>query len=116
MRAAFERLKAFVPSGVPAVSVAKGIEIATLKRPSEIILEVLGERPVAALSGPSIAGELARKLPATMVVAAEKTQSFYKPVRRDRRILSLGCRSYSTRRTSASIATMISWAWNWPGP
>jgi len=73
MRAALEGLKAFVPPEAPVVSVAKGIEIATLQRPSQIILEVLGARPVAALSGPNIAGELARKLPATMVVASERT-------------------------------------------
>jgi len=91
LRAAFERLKAHVPAGVPVVSVAKGIEIGTLKRPTEIILEVLdgpegagagvGDarerrrgRDVAALSGPSIAGELARRLPATMVVAGRARQ------------------------------------------
>jgi glycerol-3-phosphate dehydrogenase (NAD(P)+) len=59
-----------VPPGVPVVSVAKGIEVASLKRPSEIIAEILGPRPIAALSGPSIAAELARHLPCTMVVAA----------------------------------------------
>ena len=68
----FENLRAHIPAGVPVVSVAKGIEIDTLRRPSEIIVHAVGERTVAALSGPNIAGELARKLPATMVVAAEK--------------------------------------------
>ncbi len=69
IRGALSQLKPHIPAGVPVVSVAKGIEIATLKRPSEIILDMLGTRGVAALSGPSIAGELARRLPATMVVA-----------------------------------------------
>jgi glycerol-3-phosphate dehydrogenase (NAD(P)+) len=67
------RLRPHVPPNVPVVSVAKGIENSTLKRPSEIILELLGDgsgRAVAALSGPSIAGELARGLPATMVTAS----------------------------------------------
>jgi glycerol-3-phosphate dehydrogenase (NAD(P)+) len=68
----FENLRAHIPAGAPIVSVAKGIEIDTLRRPSEIIVHAVGERSVAALSGPNIAGELARKLPATMVVAAEK--------------------------------------------
>jgi glycerol-3-phosphate dehydrogenase (NAD(P)+) len=71
LRGTLTRLKDFVPAGAPAVSVVKGIEVETLRRPSEIILEILGERPVAALSGPSIAGELARHLPCTMVAAAE---------------------------------------------
>src|SRR5690349_2252512 len=68
IRGALIRLRQHIPPGVPVVSVAKGIELEASKRPSEVILEVLGDRPVAALSGPSIAGELARKLPATMVV------------------------------------------------
>ncbi len=75
MRGALEHIRNRVPPGVPVVSVAKGIEITTLKRPTEIIREVLGQRPIAALSGPSIAAELARKLPATMVVATENTQN-----------------------------------------
>ena len=70
IRAMLTRLRGMVPAGVPVVSVSKGIEVGTLRRPSEIILEVLGERPVAALSGPCIAGELARRLTTTMVVAA----------------------------------------------
>lgn len=70
IRGTLGRLAGHAPAGVPVVSVAKGIEIETLRRPSEVIVEVLGERSVAALSGPSIAGELARKLPATMVAAS----------------------------------------------
>jgi glycerol-3-phosphate dehydrogenase (NAD(P)+) len=70
IRGSLERLKAHAPAGVPVISVAKGIEISTLKRPSEIITEILGPRPLAALSGPNIATELARHLPATMVVAS----------------------------------------------
>lgn len=69
IRGALEELAPRVPPGVPVVSVAKGIEIATLKRPSEIIAELLSRRPIAALSGPNIAGELAQHLPATMVAA-----------------------------------------------
>jgi glycerol-3-phosphate dehydrogenase (NAD(P)+) len=64
-------LKSHISADVPIISVSKGIENATLSRPSEIIVEILGSHEVAALSGPNIAGELARKLPATMVVAAE---------------------------------------------
>ena len=52
------------------VSVIKGLEQKTLKRMSEVILEVLGERELAVLSGPSIAPEVARGLPATIAVAS----------------------------------------------
>jgi glycerol-3-phosphate dehydrogenase (NAD(P)+) len=56
----------------PIVSVAKGIEQTTLKRPSEIIKEVLDypKDKIAVLSGPSHAEEVARKKPASVVVAS----------------------------------------------
>jgi len=54
----------------PAVSVAKGLEIDTFLRPTEIIAQILGDRPVAALSGPSHAEEISRGLPATVVAAS----------------------------------------------
>lgn len=75
MRNVWTRLKQHVPTGVPIVSVAKGIENDTLLRPTQIIADVLGEGvPLAVLSGPTIADELARELPATAcVAAADKT-------------------------------------------
>ena len=58
--------------GVPIVSVAKGIENQTLMRPTQVLLDVVGRgRGLAALSGPNIAAELARYLPATAVAASE---------------------------------------------
>jgi glycerol-3-phosphate dehydrogenase (NAD(P)+) len=73
MRGIWKRLKGHVPQSVPIVSVAKGIENDTLLRPTQIILDVLGDgRGLAVLSGPTIADELARKLPATACVAAEE--------------------------------------------
>lgn len=71
LRDGLGQVRAGVPVGVPAVSVVKGIERGTLARPSRIITEVLGERPVAILSGPSHAEEFARGLPASVVVASE---------------------------------------------
>ncbi|HUT47086.1 MAG TPA: NAD(P)H-dependent glycerol-3-phosphate dehydrogenase [Sedimentisphaerales bacterium] len=80
MRQIWNRLKEHVHEGVPIVSVAKGIENNTLLRPTEIILSVLSrgtqndERRtntrLAVLSGPTIADELARKLPATACSAS----------------------------------------------
>ena len=63
-----------VPAGLPVVSVAKGLEVGTLMRPSQILVDVLGPRDVAALGGPSHAEEIARRLPAG-VVAASATKS-----------------------------------------
>ncbi len=83
IRGVWSRLKTHVPTGVPVVSVAKGIETQTLLCPTQIIADVLGEsgdgatsnaRSLAALSGPSVADELARCLPATVSVASRDMQ------------------------------------------
>jgi glycerol-3-phosphate dehydrogenase (NAD(P)+) len=72
MRRVWKRLTRYVPDQVPIVSVAKGIENDTLLRPTQVIADVLGaNRPLAALSGPTIADELARRLPATACAAGE---------------------------------------------
>ena len=88
MRGVWKRLKDNVPQGVPIVSVAKGIENDTLLRPTQILGEILGEKRemrdegretrdegrgmrFAVLSGPTIADELARRLPATACAAAD---------------------------------------------
>jgi glycerol-3-phosphate dehydrogenase (NAD(P)+) len=72
VRTVWQRLKPFVPSGIPIVSVTKGLENGTLFRPSEILADVLsGNHPYAALSGPTIADELMRELPATAAAASE---------------------------------------------
>jgi len=72
MRDVWKRLKSHLPRGLPIVSVAKGIENGTLLRPTQVISDVLGEgdTSLAALSGPNIAAEIARYLPATAVAAA----------------------------------------------
>jgi glycerol-3-phosphate dehydrogenase (NAD(P)+) len=82
MRSVWTRLAPHTPPRVPIVSVAKGIENATLLRPTQIIADVLhtsggGDhpdkpaRPLATLSGPSVADELARCLPATVCAASD---------------------------------------------
>jgi len=82
MRQVWSRLKEHVPEGVPIVSVAKGIENDTLLRPTEILAEVLqcnqNDR-WAVLSGPTIADELARKLPAT-ACSASRDESLAKEI------------------------------------
>ena len=83
MRGVWKRLKPYVPAGVPIVSVAKGIEMESLLRPTQVIADVLGgikmsevakgpqcDWPLVALSGPNVAAELARYLPATAVAAS----------------------------------------------
>jgi glycerol-3-phosphate dehydrogenase (NAD(P)+) len=75
MRGVWDRLKKNVSGDVPIVSVAKGIENKTLLRPTEILTDVLGQKIICAtLSGPTIADELARKLPATALAASTDEQ------------------------------------------
>lgn len=71
IRGVWERLRGYLPAGVPIVSVSKGIEKATLLRPTQVIAELVGEgHGLCVVSGPSIAAELAGRLPATMVAAS----------------------------------------------
>ncbi len=70
MRSVWKRLSDHVPRDVPIVSVAKGIEVGTLLRPTAIIRECVGEVPVACLSGPCIAPEVASRKPTGVVVAS----------------------------------------------
>lgn len=71
LRSTLTRLApALAHSRVPGVSVIKGLEIGTLMRPTEIVADVLGPRPLAVLSGPCHAEEMARGLPASLVAAS----------------------------------------------
>jgi len=76
VRSVWQRLRPHVPKEVAVVSVAKGIEVETLLRPTQVIADVISPGVVcpwklAALSGPNIAGEIARYLPATAVAACD---------------------------------------------
>jgi glycerol-3-phosphate dehydrogenase (NAD(P)+) len=65
--APFGRLR---KADAPVVSLTKGVEVGTFRRPSEIIAELLKTESVAVLSGPSHAEEVVRGLPTSVVVAA----------------------------------------------
>jgi len=66
-----------LPSDAGVVSVAKGIENGTLLRPTQVIAGCLADDPdarprrIGVLSGPTIASELARCLPATMIAGSD---------------------------------------------
>lgn len=74
LRASLQALGCSLPAGTPVVSVIKGIENQTFLRPSEILVELLGQRPVAALCGPSHAEEFSRRLPCSVVVAGAEAR------------------------------------------
>ncbi len=62
-----------VPASADLLSVVKGMERGTHARMTDVIAQAGGFSPrrIAALSGPNLALEIARKLPASAVVAAE---------------------------------------------
>ena len=69
------RLGGFIPADVPVVSTSKGLETATYRRMTELLSAALGaDRPLAVLSGPTFAAEVARGLPAVAVVAASEEE------------------------------------------
>jgi glycerol-3-phosphate dehydrogenase (NAD(P)+) len=70
LRDVMERIGPDLPEA-PILSVSKGIENDTLLRPSEIIRQRLPAHAVGVLSGPCIAFEVARGMPATVVVASD---------------------------------------------
>lgn len=72
LRAVLTIAAGHIPAGVPLVLCAKGIERATGSLLSAIVEEALPGNPVAALSGPSFATDVARGLPTAVVVAARE--------------------------------------------
>jgi glycerol-3-phosphate dehydrogenase (NAD(P)+) len=71
IRPSWQRLAAHCPAGLPIISAAKGIENDTLLRPTQVLAEVTaGKNPLAVLSGPNIAREIAQHKVATATVAA----------------------------------------------
>jgi glycerol-3-phosphate dehydrogenase (NAD(P)+) len=65
--AAFGSVVAALPGRAPILSLTKGLDPETGRRLSELVRD----RPVAVLSGPNIAEEIARGLPAAAVIACE---------------------------------------------
>ena len=74
LRSVWAPLAGKLPPDTPVVSVTKGVEVRTLLTPTGVIADALGERPLdrplGVWSGPTIAAELAERLPATMVAAS----------------------------------------------
>lgn len=56
------------------LNTAKGIELGTYKRMSEVLKEELGNVSVATLSGPNHAKEVSRKMPTATVIASENAK------------------------------------------
>ena len=62
------------PPGTSVLSLVKGMEMPTLKRPSEIVAECWPDRSVAVLTGPNLAAEILTGHPAASVVASSDAE------------------------------------------
>jgi glycerol-3-phosphate dehydrogenase (NAD(P)+) len=69
-RATLKRFAGLIPACANIVSVAKGLDSETLDRMSRVAETELQRESVAALSGPSLADEVARGIPTAVVVAS----------------------------------------------
>lgn len=71
MRSNLRALSSFLRPGVVLLSAAKGLEVDTAKRMSEVIREEIGSMaaPICVLSGPNLSREIATGQPTTTVVA-----------------------------------------------
>ncbi len=69
-REVYRRAAALAPQGAILVSATKGLETDTLRRMSEVAALEAPGHPLAVLSGPSFALEVARALPTAVVVAS----------------------------------------------
>jgi glycerol-3-phosphate dehydrogenase (NAD(P)+) len=74
LRSMLRRLKGSLYPDAALLSVVKGIEEGTHLRMSEVIDQELPGRPVAVLSGPNLAREIADGKPAGTVVASEEAE------------------------------------------
>jgi glycerol-3-phosphate dehydrogenase (NAD(P)+) len=70
VRAVWRAARPFLRTRSTIVSATKGLETDTLLRMTEVIAQELGDRrPIAVLSGPSFAAEVARQLPTAVSIA-----------------------------------------------
>jgi len=70
LRGVIGTLRPGLPEGMPVLHCAKGIEAGSLKTISEVSAELLPHSPVAVLSGPTFAAEVARGLPTAVTIAS----------------------------------------------
>lgn len=70
-RSVLEQANAHLPSGVPIVSLTKGVEQGTMRRMTQVMAELCPDHPIGVLSGPNLAKEIMAGHPAGTLVAFE---------------------------------------------
>lgn len=74
MRSTLEEVRQHIRPWVPVISLAKGLELGTRKRMTQIMEELLPGHPAGALTGPNLAREIiAGQAAATVLVMADET-------------------------------------------
>ncbi len=102
MRSICEQFRAACPSSkAPVLLCSKGIEIATLAFPSTIVQEALPDHPVAVLSGPSFAREVAMGQPTAVTLACENIDLAHDLAQ------SIGSRSFRPYASDDVLGTQI---------
>ncbi len=66
-----KKIRGLIDKNQTIISIAKGIELDTKKRLSQVIKDELPDNPIVILSGPSHAEEVAKDIPTTVVVTSE---------------------------------------------
>ncbi len=74
-RSTVETAKPFINENTILVTATKGLEHKTHKRMSEILSEYFPKNKIVAMSGPTIANEIAHKKPAAIVAASKDIES-----------------------------------------
>jgi glycerol-3-phosphate dehydrogenase (NAD(P)+) len=75
LRDAIRSMAELIPQSALLVSAIKGIENESLMRPSQIVQQIAGHRPVVVLGGPCHAEEITRRKPASIVAACESLEA-----------------------------------------
>lgn len=101
MRSVSEALAPHMNGGAPAVICSKGIEMSTGALMSEVLSETMPRRPLAVLSGPTFAGEVARGLPAAVTLACK-----YESIRKTL-VAAIGQPTFRTYGSSDLVGAQI---------
>jgi glycerol-3-phosphate dehydrogenase (NAD(P)+) len=93
--------KANIPEGITLVICCKGIEIGSEKLMSEVVKEILPNNPIAVLSGPNFAHEVADGLPSCTTIACEDENLGMKLVE------AIGCKVFRTYYTNDVLGAQV---------